>query len=248
MHSVPFSNEIIKKTYLDSWNSTRIFQDKLWPEFKKNCLGIFCFSEYSKSNVLKYNTDLNVNSVYHPTEFVDTLFNINEFNKNKELVLIGHWLRNFQEIYDLKTSLNKVILKCGGYNYDNLKFFKTNNSVSLKDRMSNENYDKLLSRSIVFLPLFDSSANNSVLECIVRNTPFLIPKLPAVIEYVGEKYPFYYSSLEEAEFKLNSNELIFETSNYLNKINKERFNFSYFVESITNSSIIRNYKICQTML
>jgi hypothetical protein len=53
-------------------------------------------------------------------------------------------------------------------------------------------YDALLSSSVVFLCLYDASAVNTVIECIVRKTPILVNRLPAVEEALGEDYPGFY--------------------------------------------------------
>ena len=66
------------------------------------------------------------------------------------------------------------------------------NSVKFIDHLDNNDYDVLLSQNIVFLDLYDTSANNAVIECIARGTPLLINRHPATIEYLGEKYPFYF--------------------------------------------------------
>ena len=60
------------------------------------------------------------------------------------------------------------------YEYKN-KISIIKGDVILMDRASDEEYDKLLSENIIFVELYDSSANNLVIECIARNTPILIP-------------------------------------------------------------------------
>jgi hypothetical protein len=59
-------------------------------------------------------------------------------------------------------------------------------------------YDLLLSRNIVFIQLYDASANNTVIECLARGTPLLVNPLPAVREYLGTDYPLYYDDLQQA--------------------------------------------------
>ena len=43
----------------------------------------------------------------------------------------------------------------------------------------------------------NSSANNTVLECIARNSPIIVTKHPAIKEYLGEDYPLYFNTLDE---------------------------------------------------
>ena len=40
------------------------------------------------------------------------------------------------------------------------------------------------------------------------NTPIVINRLPAVVEYLGADYPFYFNSLEEARDKALNFDLI----------------------------------------
>ena len=72
-----------------------------------------------------------------------------------------------------------------------------------------------MSQSVVFLDLYDAIANNAVIECISRQTPILVNPIDSVVEYLGKDYPFYYYSLDEAAEKLEDDDLIQETSEYL---------------------------------
>jgi glycosyltransferase involved in cell wall biosynthesis len=116
-----------------------------------------------------------------------------------------------------------------------------NDSVELLGRVSDDEYDALLEDSVFFLNLRDAPANTTVVECIVRNTPILINRLPGVVEYLGEDYPFYYSSMEEAEAKLQQPALIRQTSQYLSgSPMKSALTGESFVAALQNSAIYRS--------
>jgi hypothetical protein len=83
-------------------------------------------------------------------------------------------------------------------------------------RLNDDMYDITLSENICFIYLYDSSANNAIIECIARNCPILINKLPAVVEYLGDEYPFYYDTIEETTEKVHNLQLIQKTYEYLN--------------------------------
>jgi len=114
------------------------------------------------------------------------------------------------------------------------------NSVEILENVDNCYYDHLLSQNIVFLNLVDCSASNTVIECIVRNTPILINPHPAVVEVLGKSYPFYYRTMEEASEKSNDLTLIKLTHYYLRSMSKERFTGSHFLKSIQDSEIYQN--------
>lgn len=116
-------------------------------------------------------------------------------------------------------------------------------SVIIYNNLDNNKYDELLTENIVFLNLIDCSASNTVIECIVRNTPLLINPHPAIIELLGTDYPFYYNTLEEANTKINDILLIKETYTYLSLLPKDQYTIDYFLESIINSNIYKNIKL-----
>jgi hypothetical protein len=177
----------------------------------------------------------------HPTSTPDVKFKLQKFanNRNKKLLMTGHWLRDFESFDQLKSPLYpKFWLECGDFDHNNLTF----NSVTKLKRVNNNEYDNILSENIIFLDFYDTSANNALLECICRNTPVLIRKLPAVQEYLGENYPLYFENLIEAEQKLLNIQNIINAYNYLVKMDKTKFSYNYFVDEFANSQIYQNLK------
>ena len=67
-------------------------------------------------------------------------------------------------------------------------------SVNIINKLSNQEYDNLLTENIVFINLIDASAVNTLIECMVRNTPIIINRHPVVVELLGENYPLYYDN------------------------------------------------------
>jgi hypothetical protein len=106
------------------------------------------------------------------------------------------------------------------------------NSVEEINTLTNDEYDMLLSENLVFLKLVDASAVNTIIECIVRNTPVLVNRHPAVEEMLGTAYPFYYDGLTEAGSKVNHLPTIAATVAYLDVLDKERFTMRRFLDEI----------------
>ncbi|AYV75700.1 MAG: putative WcaK-like polysaccharide pyruvyl transferase [Terrestrivirus sp.] len=112
-------------------------------------------------------------------------------------------------------------------------------NVTITSNVSNAGYDTLLSQNVVFLYLVDASACNTLIECVVRNTPIVINKLPAVVEILGDNYPLYYSSIEEASFLTTSlvdpnNLLMNQAYNYLNSLDKTNLRITTFIQGLYN--------------
>lgn len=112
------------------------------------------------------------------------------------------------------------------------------NSVKTINYLDNNDYDNLLSQNIVFLNLIDASAVNTLIECIIRCTPIIINRLPAVVEILGSNYPLYYNSLYEASKILDNKDTIYQGYLYLRDLDKSSLDINTFTNQIM--SIIKN--------
>ena len=111
---------------------------------------------------------------------------------------------------------------------------KNHESVNVIEHLSNDEYDDMLTENLVFLNLVDCSAVNTVLECIVRNTPIIVNRHPALEEVLGKLYPGFYDNLVEVALIVNDVQKISNISHYLSKLNKECYDIEYFVSKIQN--------------
>lgn len=105
-------------------------------------------------------------------------------------------------------------------------------SVVKLDSLTNEDYDKLLSKTVVFLNLLDCSACNTIVECIVRNTPIIVNPLEAVKEYLGNDYPSYYANGLESVWKVFNPKTMYSVYNYLVKKDKTPFVLDQFMKQM----------------
>lgn len=116
------------------------------------------------------------------------------------------------------------------YEYYKVKIPEMINKVNTIEHLDNELYDQMLADFVVFLDLVDAAAVNTVLECIVRNTPLIINKIPGTVNLLGNDYPLYYESEEDLK-KINFTKII-QTNTYLKKINKDKYKINYFVNDL----------------
>jgi hypothetical protein len=227
-----------------------IFSSKIFEESAGNCRGIFTLSryvaEYVSEKVNRFN--IPVGSVKHPTEFPLRVFSYQEFLDTRRILHAGTWMRRITSFFDLDVSgLDKMLLLNSytlRYIQQELQYVGKSPSevrnVQVVNHVSNSMYDDLLCSSIVFNDLYDSNANNVVIECIARNTPILVNKIPAATEYLGDDYPFYYSSLEEANSKAQDDKLVAQTSEYLRTFpSRNDLQTETFVRSLKESAIVR---------
>ena len=242
-HNTVRNPPIVRRLYMDIADISleNMLENETWKANYENCRGIFVLANVS-ANYLRPRVEIPVWSLTHATGEPTCHFSIEEYlqQDQKMVLMIGHWMRNFQSFFDLKTSLEKCLLCVPSMcDYDRLwSLIQTNDSVKQLQRLEDEEYDQLLSRSIVFLDLFDCGACNTVLECILRNTPVLVNRLPALEEYLGHDYPFFYKSLEEAGAMSEDTSLVRATHEYLTKMPKAHFSPGYFADSLADC--IRN--------
>ena len=175
---------------------------------------------------------------YYNTIFPNKLVN-NSFGKKnkislsiKKSIIKGKNMDNyFPPTEIINTLKSNNIDKNSWYThlYENLN--NTINSVNILDFKTNEEYDEMLTNNIVFLNFVDISASNTLIECIVRNTPIIINKHPSVVELLGGKYPLYYdtNNLQYDIYNILTYVNIEKAHKYLKKIDKTKFTIGDFI-------------------
>ena len=214
-------------------------------ESLKTCRGLFVFSANMKNwltaklRVLGLGS-IPIHALYHPIKF-GPLFSMEAFraNSTKQLLQIGSWLRNTNLIFELPADIpgyqktwicrdrDALFRTAQAFPkgdrqglLDVLKDFQEGHPYPLHNKvdlvsLSSEEYERALTQNIVLTEVFGSSCNNGILECIASATPLLVNKLDAVREYLGEEYPFYYTTKAELLAKSVDLALIERTHVYL---------------------------------
>ena len=204
-----------------------------WRQSLQHCLGLYALTRYLADWVAN-EWDVSCEVVRYPTIRPRVVFSPDAFIDQPEpsIVCIGFWLRRFSSFDALccdgyrKLRLNPMadgdavaLRKLRDYEREEKQsavwIDKAARPAEIIPRLRPDEYDDILSKSVVFLDLIDASAVTTVVECIVRGTPILINRIPPVEEYLGADYPLYYSSREEAHRKLRDRERIIDTHRYL---------------------------------
>jgi tetratricopeptide (TPR) repeat protein len=246
-----------------SQSPQKIFEQEVWQSSLPHCVGLFALSHYA-ADWIKQTTGKPVSVLSHPTEIPDRQFDFSAFlaNPHKKVVQIGWWLRKLHSIYQLPLAQNNPL----GYEKIRIGFLLESSEIAFTELMeleksmykieidnayientsvlpylSDGEYDDLLSKNIGFVDLYDSSANNAIIECIARGTPLLVNPLPAVKEYLGDDYPMYFHTLAEAADKALDTSLILETHQYLKACEtRQKLSAAYFLDSFCNSEVYRS--------
>lgn len=107
-------------------------------------------------------------------------------------------------------------------------------SVTVIDHLTNNQYDILLSESIVFINLVDCSAVNTVIECIARNTPVIVNFHPALVEVLGIDYPGFYWNMYQASLLVNSQWSLYRIHMFLRNMDKTHLKINTFINDFNN--------------
>lgn len=92
-------------------------------------------------------------------------------------------------------------------------------------------YDFLLSRNVVGTEMFSASASNGVLDCLVRDCPIIVNRLPGVQEYLGPFYPLYFDRIEDVPGLLDFGR-IKDGHQYLRELDKSFLSIERFVGGV----------------
>lgn len=237
----------------------RLVKNEYFIKSLENCRGLFTLSNVIKSFLVKNlnNPNIPVARLFYPiTPFPEEKrFDWGEHDQteNKKVVFVGEYLRKYQSFFDLTVpkGFQKYLLKAPDVNFEKLLdcnkqpfSLQMNDSVIvMPDRISDEEYDSLLSSSIVFLDLYDAVANTTTIECLGRNTPLIVNRLQGIEEYLGSEYPLFYNTLEEAAAMLDDRELLEDGTAYLKKRyhnDSPQFTAQCFLKAFISSSIYRS--------
>ncbi len=238
----------IPSGYFDEAHPQRMFQRSQFQESLPACLGLYALSEYH-AQWLRHVFDKPVNVLYHPVEFGVRQFSYSAFKASQQrpLIHVGWWLRRLESFNRLQADgYVKCVLKLDDKNAQAcVEQVHWQENVRFLEHLSNDDFDSLLTRSVVFVDLIDCSANNVVIDCIARATPLLVNRRPALEEYLGRDYPLFYDSLEEAEAHLQDDDLILAASLHMESERlRSRLSGESFRLQILSSTIYKSLPPC----
>jgi hypothetical protein len=235
------------------------FRQREWKKTLPHCRGLFAMSEYSAEFLRESYPHLPVSVLRFPTEFPERQWSWDAFRKNPrpKIVQVGWYMRMLHAIYELPTkSYEKiglpavkdldyfdVIFDCERQERQRQGLFHKHmyETAEMLGFLPNDEFDTLLEENIAFICMYDASANNTVIECISRATPLLVNPLPAVVEYLGEAYPYYYTSFDEAADKAEDHDLAWRTHEYLKRAPiRDKMSPEYFRRSILESEVYKS--------
>jgi hypothetical protein len=231
-----------------------IFRKSAFINSLKTCQGLITLApnltEYCKTQIqiqkknqaIQYNIPLY--TLKHPIADMNVpLFDFTLYsnNINKKIIQIGQQDRVLSSICIINTPNHEKLWLTGSKNINEMierlkiearELNRKYTPIQAKYTETYAEYDDLLTKNIVFIDLSAAVANNTVLECIVRNTPIIVNKIGGVPFYLGEDYPLYFKNYDDIPKLLNDPNAIRAAHIYLKNMDKTDLSIDYFLKQL----------------
>jgi hypothetical protein len=238
-------------------NLNRVFEMEEFKESCKELKVAIALSD-ELAEWLREKLDCKVVSLKHPIGLeCNPQWDIEKWNKDKQAYQIGFYLRNtrlieqipnvddiaFNRLWSDMTWLKNYDTKVSKYwsnhgetsfDFESENYFNTRCGYRLaEDHNINfvlpSRYDEILTSGVVVVEYFECSASNVILECIASNTPIIVNRISATVQYLGEGYPLFFDHPEEIPDLFAK---VAEANAYLKTMDKEDIKIDTFVQNI----------------
>jgi hypothetical protein len=217
-------------------SSNAIFNSDDWKECGTVCRGLFVQSS-DHADRLSSIPNVPVHPLRLPLPEIKKKWSGKAFeaNPNKKIIQVGWWMQRAHAIYILPVqNMEKVWIKGTDPALDNVLMteqqqlmdrhilfdFMLKSVRIIKDPEIQE-YEQLLSENIVFAHYYDAINMDLLLTCIAGHTPILVNPHSSIREYLGNDYPLYYYSYNDAAEKASDPEQIRKGSEHLHHLAKK---------------------------
>ncbi len=246
--------------YMDNLRLQNLLSDQRWLQAVQNLkliitlgenLQRWCQATWPKipSVVIKHPTGMPM-LYWSPERFLDS--------PKPRVVQVGWFLRNVTAIYQARvpSQFRKAHLIQNNEWSDQMQWLCREMYRQLHPERSNfgdvdvlqacddTNYDILLASSVVLIEVISAVANNTVVECIARNTPICLNRHPGPVAYLGNDYPLFYDHFDDIERTLTM-ENILAAHKYLCAMDKWWIRGAMFREQV-QAACLEHVPECRT--
>lgn len=213
---------------------TNIVKSDFWENNRKKLVHALTVSK-NQENFLRDHGVEKITTILHPTPLNVPKWDKNKFCLDKKIYHVGFHLRNIKAFEELAHEARKLFEFCYLVPKNDITIDpQTLPSVKIIPRVNAGEYNRILTSAVVFFDLVDTTANNTILECIARGTPVLVNPIGGVRDYLGAKYPLYYRSNKEILTlvkMISEGRILSEAHEYLLSI-RERFSIDKFISKL----------------
>ena len=250
-HTTPNTPPYLKIVDIDTLLTNQNFLKSL-----KHCKCIITLSKYMEQYIINILKKIPVLYLKHPTHtnnvqlfekiHLDTIINRTDL----AVVQLGQQLRHMSSIYQLNYPGKKIWLtgtsdlsKMQNLLEQECKWKEIKidfDCVEMKYITDLEEYKDVIYNNIVLIDLIDASANNAILELTAAGIPYIVKKLPSIVEYIGHQYPLFFETLSDVEHLLANKDILadklHEACNYLHTIDLSSISHDRFASELLKAA------------
>ncbi len=225
----------------------RLCSNTRYTEALKNCKGLFTLTsfqtDYLNRNLPDFLHKFPIQQIHYPIDVQSINIGgsrlpqlITDEETTVDVIHIGSFVRDFEFFFQLTLprKFRKVLLVGDEIVRDIAH--RAPADVTVLHRLTGNEYEEMLQRSVVFLTLkYEGAANTLILECVARNIPIVSPNISSCTDYLGSDYPLLYDSSKPDEIKnLLVQEKFIDAISYLERMDKIRLSQDKFVSDVKN--------------
>lgn len=244
---------------LSKYTNVKPYPECILELLQNHCKGLYFMCEEQALVFKKYfdsiGLNISCNHLYHPIQNLCINFSLNKFYKNSKKLLIqaGMHLRKVSTPFIIASDFLHSDLKvaCVPWEernqYSLMKEIKQKNlqdidfdSVKRIKTLTYKKYLTLYESNIFLLDLFDVTCCNVILDCIATNTPIITNRHKATEEYLGADYPLFFENIEEIAKLAKNKDMLYNGSEYLRFMDKNKFSIRNFKYTFLNSEIYQS--------
>lgn len=215
----------------------------------KNCKGLFTLTsfqaDYLRRNLPDCLQKFPIQKVHYPIDVHATfegslLPQLISDDETIDVLHIGSFARDFAFFFQLSLpSKFRKVLVIGDKDSEKIAQ-KAPSDVTVINRLSADEYEEKLKRSVVLLTLkYQGAANTLILECIARNVVVVCPNISSCTEYLGSEYPLLYNPSKPHEIRnLLNRENIMNAISHLQRMDKTKLSREKFIEDVKNGAVL----------
>jgi hypothetical protein len=198
-----------------------------------SCVALFAFSKVLATAVSGTLAEMGIKNVAvcnvnHPVAMVEPSLLFDPvadlqlaLSKRAAVVLLNQPYARVESLHKLQTRRRKILLQYStNANASHIELLRNQSIAELQLELvpvdkrvqikvaAEEQWNLMLRRNIIVVDTWAAAAVPSTLDALTFQAPFLIRKLPETIEYVGEDYPLFFTSLQGVQNLLNDEELL----------------------------------------
>lgn len=220
-----------------------IFKSPRWtPAIAANCVGAIALCPLVQRVLVDTLPNAATLVTRHPCADDCRQWNADVYEAQPMVFQTGYFLRDVRAIYQVapeghERARSSCRLQWHKFRDADLHRKQRRTERATKDvrqlpRLTNEEYDSFMARSVVLTHLYGAAANNVVVECVARCAPIAVNRLPSVEFYLGKEYPLFYDRLDEVTRMIEDRARVLAAHEYLASMDRSWLSVERFASEV----------------